>query len=105
MKLISLVSAFLSAVRRTSVFFLASIGVVIRVLGQGESLRTRGCVSVRYEGRASGFDVFEFRDREDVCGRKRKERSLKLVSSFLPRGPLTLEEHRVRLATVKGSTR
>lgn len=57
--------------------FLASIGMVIRVLGQGEPLGTRGCVSVGDEGRTSGFDVFEFGDRENVYGGKRKERSLK----------------------------
>lgn len=76
---------FLSAVlgwHRRFFFFLASIGMVIRVLGQGEPLGTRGCVSVRDEGRASSFDVFEFGDRENVCGGKRKERSLKLVSSL-----------------------
>lgn len=78
MKLISLV-LFLSAVRTDIGVFLASIGMVIRVLGQGEPLGTRGCVSVGDEGRTSGFDVFEFGNRESVCGGKRKERSLKLV--------------------------
>jgi len=62
---------FLSAVQTTSGGLLASIGMIIRVLGQGESLGTRSCVSVGNEGRTSGFDVFEFRDREDVCGGKK----------------------------------
>lgn len=62
---------------------LAPIGMVIRVLGQGEPLRTRGCVSVRDEGRTSGFGGFEFGDREGVCGEeKKKERSLELVFIF-----------------------
>lgn len=55
--------------------------MVIRVLGQGEPLGTRSCVTVGNEGRASGLDVFEFGDREDVCGEeKRQGRSLELVS-------------------------
>lgn len=45
--------------------------MVIRMLGQGESLGTRGCVSVGNEGRASGFDIFEFGDREDICGERK----------------------------------
>lgn len=61
---------FLSAVRTT--IFLAPIGMIIRVLGQGEPLGTRGCVSVGNEGRTSGFDVFEFGDRDDVCGEGKK---------------------------------
>lgn len=45
--------------------------MVIRMLGQGESLGTRGCVSVGNEGRTSGFDSFEFGDREDICGERK----------------------------------
>lgn len=52
---------------------LASIGMVIRVLGQGEPLRTRSCVSVGNEGRTSSFDGFEFGNREDIWGKKGKE--------------------------------
>lgn len=46
--------------------------MIIRMLGQGEPLGTRSCVSVRNEGRTSGFDVFEFGNREDVCGGNKK---------------------------------
>lgn len=47
--------------------------MVIRVLGQGEPLGARGCVSIGNEDRTSGFDVFEFGDRENVCGKKGRE--------------------------------
>lgn len=42
------------------------------MLGQGEPLGTWSCVSVgRDEDGTSGFDVFQFRDRENVCGKKK----------------------------------
>lgn len=64
---------FLSAVRTTSDGLLAPIRMIIRVLGQGEPLGARGCVSIGNEDRTSGFDVFEFGDRENVCGKKGRE--------------------------------
>lgn len=47
--------------------------MVIGMLSQGEPLRTWSCVSVRNEGRASSFGIFELWDRDSVCGEQRRK--------------------------------